>query len=60
LLVNAALSELGMLTGLSPAPLRIFGDILLIQVGLLAIIGGIAEFSRSKDVYEFRRDGSPL
>ena len=55
LAVNAGLSALAVLTGLSLTPAGIFGDLLLIQVGVLAILGGLVEFSRSKGVYEFRR-----
>lgn len=35
--------------------LGIVGDLLLVEVGLLAILGGLVEFSRSKGVYEIRR-----
>jgi len=53
--MNAGLSELALIVGLSPTLPGIFGDLLLIEVGLLTILGGIVEFSRSKGVYEFRR-----
>ena len=55
LVVNTALSGLAVLTGLSRAPLGVLGDLMLVQVGLLTILGGFLEFSRSKGVYEFRR-----
>ena len=42
--ISARLSALG-----------IVGDFLLVEVGLLAILGGLVEFSRSKGVYEMRR-----
>jgi hypothetical protein len=35
--------------------LGLIGDLLLIETGLLAVVGGFVEFSRSKGVYEFRR-----
>jgi hypothetical protein len=53
--VNTALSGLALLTGLSRTPLGALGDLTLVEVGLLAILGGFLEFSRSKGVYEFRR-----
>ena len=31
------------------------GDLMLLEVGTLAILGGLIEFSQSKGVYEFRR-----
>lgn len=31
------------------------GDLLLVEVGFLAIVGGLVEFSRSKGAYELRR-----
>jgi hypothetical protein len=31
------------------------GDLLLLEAAILAIAGGLVEFSRSKGVYEFRR-----
>jgi hypothetical protein len=43
-LIPARLSALG-----------IIGDFLLVEVGMLAILGGLVEFSRSKGVYEIRR-----
>jgi hypothetical protein len=43
-LIPARLSALG-----------IVGDFLLVEVGLLTILGGLVEFSRSKGVYEIRR-----
>jgi len=55
LVVNTALSGLAVLTGLSRAPLGVLGELMLVQVGLLTILGGFLEFSRSKGVYEFRR-----
>jgi len=33
----------------------ILGDLMLLEVAILAILGGLVEFSRSKGVYEFRR-----
>jgi hypothetical protein len=35
--------------------LETIGDLLLLEAGVLAIAGGLVEFSRSKGVYEFRR-----
>jgi len=35
--------------------LGILGDLTLLEVAILAILGGLVEFSRSKGVYEFRR-----
>jgi len=55
LVLNTAVSALAALTGLSRAPLGVLGDLVLVEVGLLAIIGGFLEFSKSKGVYEFRR-----
>jgi hypothetical protein len=55
LVVNAAVSALAMVTGLSRAPVGVLGDLMLVEVGLLAILGGFLEFSRSKGVFEFRR-----
>ncbi len=55
LVVNTVASGLAVLTGLSLRLLGVFGDLVLIEAGLLAIIGGLVEFSRSKGVYEFRR-----
>jgi len=52
------LADLLIGTGLIPARLSalgIVGDLLLVEVGLLAILGGLVEFSRSKGVYEIRR-----
>jgi hypothetical protein len=37
------------------SPLGTVGDLLLIEVGLLAIVGGLVEISRSREAYEFRR-----
>lgn len=53
--VNTAVSGLAVLTGLSRTPLGILGDLTLVQVGLLTILGGFLEFSRSRGVCEFRR-----
>jgi hypothetical protein len=55
IVVNTGLSALAVFTGLSHALLEVFGDLLLVEVGFLAILGGFLEFSRSKGVYEFRR-----
>lgn len=55
LLLNTLASEIAVLTGLSTAPNGILGDLVLIEVGLLAIVGGAVEFHRSKGAYEFRR-----
>jgi hypothetical protein len=41
--------------GLSERPLGTLGDLLLLEVGMIAVLGGLVEFSRSKGVYEFRR-----
>jgi hypothetical protein len=35
--------------------LDVAGDLILLEVGTLAIVGGLVEFSRSKGAYEFRR-----
>jgi hypothetical protein len=35
--------------------LETIGDLLLLEVGVLGIAGGLVEFSHSKGVYEFRR-----
>jgi hypothetical protein len=35
--------------------LGVVGDLMFLEVGVLAILGGLIEFSRSKGVYEFRR-----
>jgi len=53
LAVDLAVSELLAFVGFSPP--RVFGDVLLLEVAILAIVGGLAEFSRSIGAYEFRR-----
>jgi hypothetical protein len=35
--------------------LGVVGDLLLVEVAILAILGGLTEFSRAKGVYEARR-----
>jgi hypothetical protein len=47
-----AIAELLMLFGASP--LGVLGDLILLEVAILAILGGLVEFSKSKGVYEFR------
>jgi hypothetical protein len=48
-----AVGELLVPFGLSA--LGVLGDLMLLEVGILAVLGGLVEFSRSKGVYEFRR-----
>jgi hypothetical protein len=46
----------GELLSLAQFPVPgLVGDLLLVEAGLLAVLGGLIEFSRSKGVYEFRR-----
>lgn len=47
--VGEVLSLLGL-----PVP-GVAGDLIMLEVGILAVLGGFVEFSRSKGVYEFRR-----
>jgi hypothetical protein len=47
--VGEGLSLLGL-----PVP-DVAGDLIMLEVGILAVLGGFVEFSRSKGVYEFRR-----
>ena len=35
--------------------LGVVGDLVFVEVAILAILGGLVEFSRSKGVYEIRR-----
>lgn len=44
-----------LLAQLGASALGILGDLMLLEVAILAILGGLVEFSRSKGVYEFRR-----
>jgi hypothetical protein len=44
---------LSMFVGLPS--LETIGDLLLLEAGVLAIAGGLVEFSRSKGAHEFRR-----
>ena len=53
--LNTAVSAVAVVTGLSRAPVGVLGDLMLVEVGLLAILGGFLEFSKSKGAYEFRR-----
>jgi len=46
-------AALSMLLGLPS--LETIGDLLLLEAGVLAIAGGLVEFSHSKGAYEFRR-----
>ena len=55
LVVDVGISELATYAGLSQKPLGMLGDLLLLEVGLFAVLGGLVEFSRSKGVYELRR-----
>ena len=48
-----AIGELLVPFGLSA--FGVLGDLMLLEVGILAVLGGLVEFSRSKAVYEFRR-----
>lgn len=52
-LADSAVAGVLMFTDLSP--LGTIGDLLLVEVGLLAIVGGLVEISRSREAYEFRR-----
>ena len=45
----------GVLTFIDLSLLGTVGDLLLAEVGLLAIFGGVVEISRSREAYEFRR-----
>jgi hypothetical protein len=45
----------GVLMFTDSPPLGTIGDLLLVEVGLLAIVGGLVEISRSRGAYEFRR-----
>jgi hypothetical protein len=45
----------GVLRFTDLSPLGTVGDLLLAEVGLLAIVGGLVEISRSREAYEFRR-----
>jgi hypothetical protein len=53
LVTDFAVGELLVPLGLSA--LGVLGDLMLLEVGILAVLGGLIEFSRSKGVYEFRR-----
>jgi len=53
--INAGISSLATYVGLLQKPLVLLGDLLLLEVGLFAVLGGLVEFSRSKGVYELRR-----
>jgi len=44
-----------LLAQFGASALGILGDLMLLEVAILAILGGLIEFSRSKGVYEFRR-----
>jgi hypothetical protein len=55
LLADAIVSGVAVYVGVSRTPMRVAGDLMLLEVGLLAILGGVVEFSRSKGVYEIRR-----
>jgi hypothetical protein len=48
-----AVGELLVPFGLSA--LGVLGDLMLLEVGILAIVGGLVEISRSREAYEFRR-----
>jgi hypothetical protein len=48
-----ALAEL--LVPFGGSALGVLGDSMLLEAAVLAILGGLVEFSRSKGVYEFRR-----
>jgi len=50
---DIAVGELFMFIGLPP--LETIGNLLLVEVGVLAIAGALVEFSQSKGVHEFRR-----
>jgi hypothetical protein len=52
---DAGISSLATYVGLLQKPLVMLGDLLLLEVGLFAILGGLVEFSRSKGIYELRR-----
>jgi len=52
-LADSAVAGVLMFTGLPP--LGTIGDLLLIEVGVLAIVGGLVDISRSREAYEFRR-----
>jgi len=51
----ADLMAAAVLSLLQLSVLGIVGDLMLLEVGSLAILGGLMEFSQSKGVYEFRR-----
>jgi hypothetical protein len=53
LAADIAISEL--LSLVEFYPVRVIGDLLLLETGILAVLGGLVEFSRSIGVYEFRR-----
>ena len=53
--IDAGISSLATYVGLLQKPLVMLGDLLLLEVGLFAVLGGLVEFSRSKGVYELRR-----
>jgi hypothetical protein len=55
LFVDGSISELAAYIGLTQKPIGVLGDLLLLDAGMLAVLGGLVEFSRSKGVYEFRR-----
>jgi hypothetical protein len=44
-----------LLAQFGASALGILGDLMLLEVAILAILGGLVEFSRSKGAYEFRR-----
>jgi hypothetical protein len=52
---DTAASYVATYVGALQRPLGMLGDLLLLEVGLFAVLGGLVEFSRSKGVYEFRR-----
>jgi len=53
LIADFTVGEVLSLLGL-PVP-DVAGDLIMLEVGILAVLGGVVEFSRSKGVYEFRR-----
>ena|GEM_PF-6782093 len=53
LIADLAISELLSLMGIPP--IHVLGDLLLLEVAVLAILGGVVEFSGSIGAYEFRQ-----
>ena len=45
----------GLLAFMGLSPLRVMNDLLFLEVGLFAVLGGLTEFSQSIGAREFRR-----